>query len=286
MQKMASITLQFRQGRCVVVCVDNASSVGEVPDVCNIYLMRHGQTFCNVVRRVHASWFDRKYVELTYDGCLQACKGFRALQRNEVRVAKFYASPMLRAEQTARAVHQLYCKYASHGQQCDPKVKYDDRLEEIGMGDSAGMSFDDKAKTYGPERERLDKEYTVLAERWERVAVPGAESVANLQSRFFASLQEIGERHINENVFVVTHGKAMAAFLAKIYDQPETNYVIDNGQIVHAQMVRYPDQAPQFVVLNHDWSESIRKRHYFDPPEKSRVARILARPLSSTCTLV
>ena len=248
--------------------------------------MRHGQTFCNVAKRVHASWFEREYVELTYDGCLQACKGFRALKVKEVPIAKFYASPMLRAKQTARAVHQLYCKYASHGQQCDPEVKYDDRLEEIGMGVSAGMSFDEKAEIYGPERERLDKEYTVLAERWERVAVPDAESVANLQSRFFASLQEIGEQHINENVFVVTHGKAMAAFLAKIYNKPETKYVIENGQIVHAQMVRYPDRKPYFVVHQHDWSESIRKRDYFKHPEKGRGAVSQSAARSDTCTLV
>lgn len=98
-----------------------------------IYLVRHGETEFNLVRR-YQGWLDSP---LTENGVAQAIAiGRRLAQLPDAATAEIVASPIGRAKRTAELI-------AAEMGRAD--IAYDDRLREISIGSWDGLDRDEIA---------------------------------------------------------------------------------------------------------------------------------------------
>ena len=156
-------------------------------------LVRHGQSTWNREHRIQGQLDP----PLSAEGLRQAeLLGQRLAHR---RFAGFYASDLMRALQTAKAIG------ASIGQTPTPEPL----LRDIFLGDWEGLTTSDIA-------ERYPEEWAAWVEKPDWDVVPGGEGAALFQARVAAAVGEIVERHPHADVLVVTHGGVIQVALHRI----------------------------------------------------------------------
>ncbi|MBI3970791.1 MAG: histidine phosphatase family protein [Chloroflexi bacterium] len=159
-----------------------------------IYLVRHGQSQANVERVFSNGRVDLPLTDLGYRQAGQAAAWLDG--RNVRRV---YASPLLRARQTAAVI----------AERLDVPVEVLVDLDEIRVGDLDGRR-DGRSWTLHD---------TVLG-RWragDRAArFPGGESYGEAYDRFSKMLQQIAVRHAGEAVVAVTHGAIVGTVVPRL----------------------------------------------------------------------
>jgi broad specificity phosphatase PhoE len=153
--------------------------------VARLILIRHAESIANAERR-----FTRgPHEPLSRRGREEARARARALRTRFDPVA-LYASPFVRALETARLVG------AAFG--LEPAVVFD--LREQDFGELRGFPYD-----VMPPGE--------AAARW-RYRPPGGETLEEVLGRAGPALDEIAERHLGQEVLIVTHGGVMASLRA------------------------------------------------------------------------
>jgi isoleucyl-tRNA synthetase/bisphosphoglycerate-dependent phosphoglycerate mutase len=150
--------------------------------------VRHGESMSNV-GKVFEGIAPGK--ELTQRGQEQAAEAGEFLKDQKVDV--IYASPMLRAQQTAQAIAKT----------TGGRIITDDRLIETQFGPHEGAAHDDgdlharKARQMAKIETRDTEGYFYLK---------GMETSASLDERVHALLREVLPRHRSEHVVIVSHG--------------------------------------------------------------------------------
>ena len=156
-----------------------------------LWLVRHGQTDWNVVRRFQGN----SDTLLNETGIAQAQTLAAAL--NGQSFAALYASPLQRAYQTAQVL-------AEHLQL---SIQVDEDLVESCHGDWEGMLWTDIKDQY-PEllsQRSADPVHT---------RPPGdGETVAEVAARMTAAATRIAQRHPHEKVLIASHGLSLAALI-------------------------------------------------------------------------
>lgn len=157
-----------------------------------LYLIRHGQTDWNIQGKIQGT----RDVPLNKTGRAQAARLAQAMEAKPVK--HIFSSPQLRAMETARQI----------GRKSQIKVCPLAALSEVGFGKWEGL-------TWGEIMENYPREY----ERWSVNPVlyppPKGESKEQIHTRIRQGLQEILEiTKGREDAVAVTHGTAMAGFLA------------------------------------------------------------------------
>jgi broad specificity phosphatase PhoE len=205
--------------------------------VTDLLLIRHGQATHNVDGR----WEGWSEAPLTPAGYRQADALARRLAQQAPPVSRLYASPLLRAWQTAQAI--------ARGLGLPPVAH--EGLREIDFGQVNGLTMD----TF---RESMPEVYA----RWQNRAdlafqFPGGEQRQAFFRRVGRALDEIVEQHPGEQVAVVAHGGTLRAGLAHLF--PETmrdwwSYALDNASLTH---VRVEDGAKVLLAMNdcQHWGE-------------------------------
>jgi probable phosphomutase (TIGR03848 family) len=112
-----------------------------------------------------------------------------------VPIAAIYASPIERTQQTAEHI-------AAHH---DVAVSTLDGVIEADYGDWTGGKLEDLART---------DLWKVVQRQPSRVRFPNGESMAEMQTRMVAALEEIVTRHPGETVVVVSHADPIKAAIA------------------------------------------------------------------------
>jgi probable phosphoglycerate mutase len=190
-----------------------------------LLLVRHGESLANLERR-----FTRSDDEpLTETGLAQARETARRLVGHYAPRA-LYASPFLRAIQTAREIG------APFGLQ--PTVV--DELHEQGFGSLRGRPYEDY--------------YPVIAtvsplDRWRHCA-PGGESLVEVAERVGPAIERIAAAHPGEQVLVVSHGGVMAALRAWAcgnFDLPPESTVNAGGYRLVGSCRPYHGPLPLFA---------------------------------------
>lgn len=159
-----------------------------------LVLIRHGRSVSNAAQRVQG-WLDSPL-----DDCgLQQARlvGERLGEKPPCAV---YASPLLRAADTARAIAAA----------CGLAVLFDERLREYHMGAWTGLT-DKEIETLMPPRWFHDND--------DRVG-PGAETAVDMRLRVAAFLEEVTARHAGERVTVVSHGGTIGAMVSLALGMP------------------------------------------------------------------
>jgi broad specificity phosphatase PhoE len=150
--------------------------------VTRLFLARHGETDWNRQGR----WQGQENVPLNAAGREQAMALSASLKKEPL--AAVYSSTLRRAIETAQVVaaqHKL-------------NVCRDERLNEINLGDWEGLT-----------RKEIKTRYPELLEQWEAdpygVKPPNGESIAEVERRVIAVLQEIALAYPGETVCLIGH---------------------------------------------------------------------------------
>lgn len=172
-----------------------------------LYLIRHGQTDWNLHKRVQGI----TNVPLNQTGLAQARDLRRQTQNLDFEVC--YASPLLRAAQTAMAVVDGRSE-----------IIYDSRLKERSFGRFEG--------TYLPKWELIKPD---IFDRNINTNVQGIEPILSLDARTSSFLQLIYQKHDPDaKVMVIAHAGSLKSMLASLmdWDTPEfRSFRIAQGQV-------------------------------------------------------
>ncbi|MFA7555960.1 MAG: histidine phosphatase family protein [Spongiibacteraceae bacterium] len=147
-----------------------------------IGLVRHGETFANLDK----VWHGQTDTQLTAKGYQQA-KYLGEYFHHYMRPSVIYASPLQRARITAESIAAKF----------DLAVNLDPRLMEFDLGDWEGRTF-----------ESLRQSEDILGQLVSNpdFTAPGGESQNLVKKRVVAAIDEIVQRHNEENIVFVAHG--------------------------------------------------------------------------------
>lgn len=162
-----------------------------------LFLARHGETLGNREMRYLGS-VDQP---LSDGGVEQAERLAAAL--GPLPLAAVYASPLRRTADTGRRI--------AEARQSD--LRLDERLREQGFGAWEGLT----------RAEVLEQGHREHLLRWEAdlgLAPPGGESLASVQERMIAAVEEIRREHAGAWVAVVTHVGPIKALLCAALGAP------------------------------------------------------------------
>ena len=148
-----------------------------------LVLVRHGETQWNVAGRFRG----RADVPLNERGRQQATATAERIAR-EWKPAAIYASPIVRAEQTAaRVANELWMEPSS-----------DERLSDIDYGAWQGLTRDEVAARFPAELAMFESTPSLLR-------IPNGEDFTSVRQRVTAFLADIEARHASETIAVIGH---------------------------------------------------------------------------------
>lgn len=167
-----------------------------VPTPTVVLLVRHGRTpTTGIIVPGRAPG-----LALDAEGHRQAEHAARRISRLG-RVAAVYASPLLRARQTAAPIARA----------CRRPVVTDRRVVEVDVGAWTGLRL---------ARLRRRREWALVQQRPSAFRFPGGESFAEVQVRMVNALEELVARHRGGLVVVVSHADPIKAALAHALGLP------------------------------------------------------------------
>ena len=166
-----------------------------------IIFLRHGQAKNNTERVLSGR---TPGVPLTDKGITQAQQTAELLEH--MNISAIYSSPIQRAKHTAEIV----------GEHNSIDVQIDDRLIELDMGKFTGVPYDEIFSSHG---NVFLKFYNGELE----IAHNGVETFADVKKRVTSIVDEIIEKHPDQNVVLVTHMDPIKAMLSNIVDLSPTN---------------------------------------------------------------
>lgn len=189
-----------------------------------IYIVRHGETDFNLQGRFQGS-FDS---ELNEAGRAQALKLAETLR--DVRFSAVYSSPLSRAFETAKVILQEASLTSDDRQMPfgnEREIVVMDGLKELDYGEWQGLLPDEREKMYPG----LDQAWS--SDPWS-VQIPGAESLADMKRRVYATLDLILASHgPGESLLVSAHGHVNRIILMRLLKLSEADFldiVQQNGQ--------------------------------------------------------
>lgn len=169
-----------------------------------VVFMRHGQAENNVSRTLVGRHIE---AHLTEQGRRQVADVAKELKT--IKIDKVFASPVIRALETARIV-------------CDilgMDYEVDERLYEIELGKLVGMNYEEVTTKYGDLFMRFYTESDPVLQRF------GVETFASVKQRVKSFLDDALEKHGGSNILTVTHLDPIKAALATLLElKPEALY--------------------------------------------------------------
>ncbi len=190
-----------------------------------VYLLRHGATAAN--REVPYRLLGRSLdLSLDEEGTDQARRAGEALRGH--RLAAVYASPMVRALETAARVA------SPHG--LEPVVV--EGLIEADLGRWEGLTWE-QARAADPEH------HEAFLAHPGTVPYPDGESFKDAQDRMIPTVAGLAARHPGERIAVVSHNVTNRAYLAGLMGIP----------IDRAREIRQANGG--ISVIRYDWSHPV-----------------------------
>lgn len=169
-----------------------------------VIFMRHGQADNNVSRTLVGRHIESHLTSQGRQEVVDAAK-----QLKTIPIDKVYASPVIRAMETA----QIVCETLG----MDYEV--DERLYEIELGKLVGMNYEEVTTKYGDLFLRFYAEHDPVLDSF------GVEPFAAVKQRVKSLLDHALEKHEDSNVLMVTHLDPIKAALSTMLDlKPEALY--------------------------------------------------------------
>jgi broad specificity phosphatase PhoE len=199
------------------------------PDSCILFMVRHGATDNNLA---HPPLLQgRADVPLSVTGYQQAERTAELLSQQKIR--RVYASPLLRARQTAEAIAK------SH----DLNVEIVEGITEIDVGDWEGRSWKEIAVSEPEPYRRFMADPAV-----NRYA--GGENVTELVRRVQPAMEELLASNLGGQIVVVGHNLVNRAFLGQLIGLPLAQVRSVNQDNCGVSVVRYRGGEIKLLSLN------------------------------------
>ncbi len=158
-----------------------------------LYLVRHGQTEWNAVRKFQG----HTDVPLSPFGRNQAAHLAKHLKKIKFDVG--LTSDLIRAKETALIIIG----------KSNLELKTDIRLREINFGEWEGLTL-----------EEIKSAYQDIVQKWwnepVNTLIPGGEMYSEVAKRAMVSVEKIVENYPNKNVLLVSHGGAILSIICSI----------------------------------------------------------------------
>lgn len=155
------------------------------------YILRHGEAISNV-RGIVSSWPEKFNNHLTEKGRETIENSAKKLKNKNIDL--IFASPLLRAEQTAEIV----------GKALNVTPKYDKRLREIGFGIFNSGPLEKMWKSFKGEEERIRK------------GSPKGESYVEVLGRMYDFLKDINKKFKKKNILIISHEGPLVLLQGKV----------------------------------------------------------------------
>jgi len=162
-----------------------------------VIFMRHGQAENNVSRTLVGRHIESHLTEQGRQQVTDAAKQLKCIP-----IDKIYASPVIRAMETA----QIVCENLGM------EYEIDERLYEIELGKLVGMNYEEVTTKYGDLFLRFYAEHDQVLDSF------GVEPFAAVKQRVKSLLDDALKKHGESNVLLVTHLDPIKAALATLLD--------------------------------------------------------------------
>jgi broad specificity phosphatase PhoE len=178
----------------------------------SIYLIRHGTTMANLENR----FAGRTDEPLHAEGVRQISEVGRGLQG--LGLAAIYAGPLPRTRQSAEIIAAM----------CGIAFQVIEELTDINLPHWDGLTKEEIRQRYGPQ-------YPAWKAAPASFAVPGCETLRDVQQRAVAAVEGIRRQHAGAKVLLVTH-LIVARCLMLHYSGRQLGHFrsvkVDNGDVV------------------------------------------------------
>lgn len=201
-----------------------------------LVLVRHAQTPANIARAWHGHT-DTQLTGVGYEQIEALGKSFHKVMTPDV----IYSSPLERTRLTAEAIAKAF----------NQEVITDERLIEFGIGDWEGFGFDQLVHELQYISQMLEDEH---------YRAPNGESRYEVTQRITTAIEELGTKHKDENIVIVTHGMAMSLALTTWFGHENSHWMSftpDNTAVT--EIMLNPHQLVGFNNVDH-LGEDLRKR--------------------------
>ncbi len=185
----------------IVVVLFGCGSFLEAKET-KLLLVRHGQTLWNQENRIIGTTDQ----PLNQVGQSQAKEVAIKILDQYPNVTKVYSSHLKRAHLTADTIAGTL----------DLSIDLLPALSESSFGDLEGITVSDFKIKYREAIETFHRKYPTKEERRSHSLFPEVETLDDLENRVSKALLEICANHPDETVVVVSHSRAIRAFLSKI----------------------------------------------------------------------
>ncbi len=162
-----------------------------------VIFMRHGQAENNVSRTLVGRHIESHLTEQGRNQVIDTAKQLR-----NIRIDKIYASPVIRTRETAQIV----------GSVLGMDYEVDERLYEIELGKLVGMNYEEVTTKYGDLFLRFYSEHDPVLDSF------GVEPFSAVKRRVKSLLEDVLQKHEDNNVLMVTHLDPIKAALATLLD--------------------------------------------------------------------
>lgn len=174
---------------------------------------------------------------LSVKGVAQAAALAKRLAWISARPVAVYASPTLRAQETAATI----------GRYLDLAVQTDNRLREIYLGPEPAEHLPPAERALAV-RTRLEELAAIAIRDGSWAAVPECEPGADVRARMHEALTDIVAKHAGEHVAVVSHAGSINALLAEVLDlKRDFAFPVGNTSL---STIRFSDLPAMVVRIN------------------------------------
>lgn len=216
----------------------------------HLLLVRHGETVGNLEKIAHGqteSPLNERGIEQAQ--MTAALLRSWALDKDRKDFHLVYASPLSRAQDTARAIADAL----------DLPLHVHSNLIEGSLGDLEGVTYEE-LHSFGFAK------YSIRDDDYDG---HNGESPNVLGNRMMDAVEEIRSRHPNENIILVSHGAAIAHYLARLLGTKPAfghQYIMHNAAV--SEVSFHPHEEPQLTILNHH--EHLPEHLKVDPTGRDR----------------
>ncbi len=159
----------------------------------NIYIVRHGETECNV-NNICYGWYD---CPINEKGISQA-KNLGSFLKTK-KIDKIISSDLLRAKMTAELINN----------ELNLPIEFNSAFREINFGDWENVPV--------KEMQKIDPINTKLwRDDCEKAVIPNGELFKDFFGRVSSGFEKVVEENFDKSILIVAHGGAISALLCHI----------------------------------------------------------------------
>ncbi len=202
-----------------------------------LYLIRHGQAFCNVENLIAGMVSD---VGLTPVGVAQAERlRDRLIATGEIEADVLIASTLPRARQTAEILAPAF----------NLPILLDDDAQELRVGEADGLTWEQYVEKYGPPPDFREEPYRPL--------FIGGENWGEFVLRVGTTIDRVVREHEGKNIVLVCHGGFIdTSFLVNLgmntLALPQAQFHTRNTSITQWERLRYGSELRWRLVRYND----------------------------------